>query len=257
MFELRDTQQPGSNFSGRVNDVFSALGSGSVKPPDKSDDKDIPKPDFDQQQLYRSTKHSRPDKTLERKAAGGGRFKHPAEALRPQHRGNRRLERGGGRSIPDFKKNPGKWTKYSLADVDNMTERSNTAAALQFLQTIKDSKTTDEQPAFDPSQKVVFKKPGKKDGKAGEQRDKETREPLQPPQTTDDDMDCETTTTSQTPPLAPRDKPVFSGAKQIMPEYNFGAKRDKKTKDKKSLAAKSAKPAKEMRLSHLDEECDE
>ena len=95
-------------------------------------------------------------------------FKHPAEFLKPDNRrrqtsnqsgtggggrdrrdgnGDRRNRDGGcgghgwrgrgGARVPDYKKNPGKWTKYSLEDVDTMTNRQNTSAALQFLKTLK------------------------------------------------------------------------------------------------------------------------
>ena len=45
--------------------------------------------------------------------------------------------RGRGRFVPDHKKNPNKWTKYSLADVDLVTDRGNTAAALDFLKDLR------------------------------------------------------------------------------------------------------------------------
>ena len=94
-------------------------------------------------------------------------FKHPAEFLKPDNRrrqtsnqsgtggggrdrrdgnGDRRNRDGGGghgwrgrggARVPDYKKNPDKWTKYSLEDVDTMTNRQNTSAALQFLKTLK------------------------------------------------------------------------------------------------------------------------
>lgn len=275
MFELRDTQS-GSSFSGRVNDVFSALGSGSVKQPDKLDDKNFTKPDFDQQQLKRSIRQTdRPPashKKRETDRQQGSEFKHPAELLKAaggggggnRHEGDhqRREEnrhadgyrRGGGgrggrpargRKVPDFKKNPGKWTKYSLADVDNMTDRSNTAAALQFLQTLK-NKTEDDQPAFDPSQKLVFKKPLKKKETSSRVEDHQQNQMTKETQAEDSD---DTSSNAA-------NKGSFVGSKQIMPEFNFGVKRNKDKPEK--TPTKSAKHSKEMKLSHLDdEECDE
>jgi len=275
MFALRDTLSD-SNFSGRVNDVFSALGSGSVKQPDQSDKQDCNKSNLDKQKPNQSNKptdrqlpsHQRRDE--ERKSRNdNSRFKHPAELLRAADgggfrggegyqgyggRGGNRGHggRGGqgnrGRRVPDYKKNPGKWTKYSLADVDNMTDRSNTAAALQFLSTLK-NKSEDDKPAFDPSQKVVFKKPSKKnvsnstidEGKERSQADIADTKQME---TEEDNLDNSSA-----------DRPTFVGSKQVMPEYNFGAKRNK-TKPEKS-ATKSFKPSRELKLSHLDEDGDE
>src|SRR5699024_3675435 len=67
------------------------------------------------------------------------------------------------KTIPDFKKNPHKWKKYSLADVkdEDMSDRSNTKTALSFLNELKsrnimdtsDSESTSEEP-----RKIVFNK---------------------------------------------------------------------------------------------------
>jgi len=278
MFHLRDALS-GSEISGRINDVFSALGSGSVRQPDRSDNKDTDKPNFDRHQLERSKgQTSTANQTNKRgdEEEGGsrganegdrsrkGEFKHPAEFLKPSHReeksGRRtgqearggQQSRGGrkGRYVPDHKKNPDKWTKYTLADVDNMTDRSNTAAAMQFLQNIKKNKSEDE-PAFDPSQKVVFKKPAKKCATSSLSSEENHRDEMN---TTPDDepMPNDADTNPETGEARPR----FVGSKQILPEYNFGAaKRTKKQPTDK--ARKSGKPGKEMKLSHLDDEEDD
>ena len=181
-FHLRDTLSE-SGFSNRVDSVFAALGSGSVKSPDNaggsssnsgsSRRRDQPTPNFDQDQYNRSIR-PKESNAKRRKFDENFDFKHPAEFLRPEgrdrptsggsgmgnnqgrgtggHRGGgggnnrdrvvaRGRGNGGGRGrggyTPDYKKNPDKWTKYSLADVDNMTDRSNSAAAFQFLKALK------------------------------------------------------------------------------------------------------------------------
>merc|ERR1719228_454953 len=60
-------------------------------------------------------------------------FKRPTSFRKPQRKPN---------YIPDHRKNPHKWTKYTLEDVsaDQMSDRSNTKAALQFLTELKDQK---------------------------------------------------------------------------------------------------------------------
>ncbi len=169
MFNVPDSLSD-SVFTNRVDSVFAALGSGSIKSPEDGTGERINRnetPSFDQDQYKRSI---RPKERNAKQRKFDDDFKHPAEFLRPPSRdryseGGSRDERrsdgdrggdsqriggwrggargrgtGGGRGrggVPDFKKNPDKWTKYSLADVDNVTDRSNTAAAFQFLKTIK------------------------------------------------------------------------------------------------------------------------
>ena len=81
---------------------------------------------------------------------------------RPHH------QRGGGQRrperVPDFKKNPDKYTKYSLKDVDVLNNKSNSAAAFDFLRQMDDRKRKaetemDEEEISD--RKIVFKKPKK------------------------------------------------------------------------------------------------
>ncbi len=169
MFNLRDSLSD-SGFTNRVDSVFAALGSGSIKSPEDGSVERIKRnetPSFDQDQYKRSIK---PTERNAKQRKFDDDFKHPAEFLRPQSRdssaeggsrdyrrsdgergsNSRRIGgwRGGARGrvtgsgrgrggVPDYKKNPDKWTEYSLADVDNVTDRSNTAAAFQFLKTIK------------------------------------------------------------------------------------------------------------------------
>ena len=63
------------------------------------------------------------------------------------------------RFVPDHVKNPGKYTKYDCKDVDKMTEKSNSAAALDFLNSIREKK--DQEPRFnvEEQQKITFKRP--------------------------------------------------------------------------------------------------
>merc|ERR1712012_247272 len=74
--------------------------------------------------------------------------------------------RGGGRGrggrVPDFVKNPEKYTKYSLKDVPEVSNKSNSAAAFDFLRKLKEDKDGDAEPAADLNQKIVFKKREKK-----------------------------------------------------------------------------------------------
>ena len=173
-------------------------------------------------------------------------FKHPAEFLRPETReikpfrggvgGGRGRGRGRGGFVPDFKKNPDKWTKYSLEDVENVTERSNSTAALQFLQTLKKNKMDVDEPAADLSLKPVFKRPSKKTSRT---------DPA-----TEEVGIAETITPEISESFA---KPTFVGSKQVLPEYVVGAKPVKKKGAVKPIGTQSSKSS-ELKLSHLDDE---
>ena len=73
---------------------------------------------------------------------------------------------GGHGKMPDFAKNPEKYTKYSLKDVDLTNNRSNSEAAFAFLDELRkrnqDGEVEDKFNAHQSGQKIVFKKPTKK-----------------------------------------------------------------------------------------------
>merc|ERR1719245_132865 len=88
---------------------------------------------------------------------GHGRQQHHREGGRHHHR------RGRGGKVPDHVKNPEKYTKYSLKDVPELSDRSNSAAAFDFLRNLKENKDEETEPPADLSQKIVFKKREKKE----------------------------------------------------------------------------------------------
>lgn len=69
----------------------------------------------------------------------------------------------GVRTLPDFKKNPTKWTHYNLEDVPDVTDRSNANAAAICMREIMLTKQNDgeamdsDEPTDDD--KVIFKVP--------------------------------------------------------------------------------------------------
>ena len=77
-------------------------------------------------------------------------FKRPREFARPARK-----------RAPDFRDHPERWTKYDLSDVpgDQMTERSNTAAAMDFLNAQR--KRNEEMDGVDDTSEctIQFKKP--------------------------------------------------------------------------------------------------
>merc|ERR1712008_569224 len=145
---------------------------------------------------------------------------------RPHH-GNQR----GPRRTPDHVVNPNKYKKYDLSDVskDQLSDRSNSRAAFDFLSQLKDRKNddeSDENPAENSEErKVSFKKPS---------------------------------TFKKPPSVESTSKPsaVQDGHKRILPECVVGQKAKKsvvKLSDKTSEKSK-IKSSKTISLSHLDEE---
>ncbi|KAJ8924884.1 hypothetical protein NQ315_001039 [Exocentrus adspersus] len=132
--------------------------------------------------------------------------------------------------IPDFKKNPHKWTRYSLEDVrdEDMSDECNTRTALAFLKELRDRKAKSTQEKMERlPDKIVFNK--------------------------------NVASTSVTPKEEQEEswgvsKPTFRSSKLIMPEYVVG---QKVKKEKKSRGNKADR-GKELKLDHLhDEEEDE
>ncbi|XP_055629102.1 protein TSSC4 [Toxorhynchites rutilus septentrionalis] len=138
--------------------------------------------------------------------------------------------------LPDFQRNPHRWTKHSLEDVD-ISDRSNTAAAFSFLREIEarkqDEEAKNEQDdsaggavqfrgriKFNRSIKLKSKLEGENEAEPGEE-----------------------------------DKPVVKGAKVLMPEYVIGQK-VKKVKTVRDKTAPHSKPERtmEMKLGHLNED---
>ncbi|EDS31684.1 conserved hypothetical protein [Culex quinquefasciatus] len=143
--------------------------------------------------------------------------------------------------VPDFKKNPHKWTKYSLEDVDT-SDRSNTAAAFSFLREIESQKRDQQQtdqdeegPAEFKAAKVRFNRSVKLQARL-EEVDK--------------------------PPPTEEDKPKVKGCKVVMPEYVVGQKPKKSRPVKVGGGAAGGGSSKrdrssELKLDHLMEEEDD
>lgn len=120
---------------------------------------------------------------------------------------------------PDFKLHPHKWTKYSLADVNEMNDKSNAAAAFAFLKEMRTRKSQDDENDNEEEKKIVFKR----------------------------------TVKSKEPEI----KPSFQSSKLVMPEYEFGKKVEKK-KNRPERPMDRNTANKEIKLGHLmEDEIDE
>lgn len=84
--------------------------------------------------------------------------------FRSVHKSGRNFKPNSRKFVPDHVKNPGNYTKYDLSDVsrDQMSDRSNTRAAFDFLRELKDRKEDDDiSEKVDEGTKISFKKPKK------------------------------------------------------------------------------------------------
>ena len=88
---------------------------------------------------------------------------HHSELMPPP---GRNVLKRRSRPIPGHIMNPSKYTRYSLADVPDqqMTQKSNTAAALAFLREMDDKRNKDNVRDVPAGGKVYFKKPSHKSG---------------------------------------------------------------------------------------------
>ncbi|EDW73183.1 uncharacterized protein Dwil_GK17414 [Drosophila willistoni] len=136
------------------------------------------------------------------------------------------------RKTPDYQVNPHKWKKYSLSDVD-ISEQTNSAAALSFLREMDAQRETDtigqddDELASSTGHKIEFKKKSKLN---------RNLKKLQSDETEDVSVD----------------KPQLRGSKLIMPEYVIGQRAAPKQKRSKPKAGQN-RAAGTLQLSHLDE----
>lgn len=141
-----------------------------------------------------------------------------------------------------MQKNPHKWTKYSLEDVDT-SDRSNTAAAFSFLREIESQKRDQQQHEDDGDGPTEFK------AKVHFNRSVKLQARLE-------EVDK--------PPPTEEDKPKVKGCKVVMPEYVVGQKPKKSRSGKVGGGAAAAgggsskrDRSSELKLDHLMEEEDD
>ncbi|GLH04983.1 Protein TSSC4 [Gryllus bimaculatus] len=133
------------------------------------------------------------------------------------------------RDIPDYQRHPDRWTKYSLADVSNdeMSERSNTATAMAFLQELASRKNESLEGNSEESVKIEFKLKKK----------------------------CEESSiTKDSTKGTNEEKGLFKNSKLVMPEYEVGRGKKKELKRSNKSSQDIDKRNKEIKLSHLEEE---
>lgn len=154
------------------------------------------------------------------------------------------------RNIPDYHRNPHKWVKYTLDDVSNedMTDRSNTQAAMSFLRELKARRKKEEvnqceetmnvEPCrsnLENSIEMQFK---------SKKRTLKSEIMFRKPQN-------EITENSEPIVIKSDDRPVFRSSKIVLPEYVVGQKPKKINKQK--LPIIKVDRSKELKLDHLQE----
>nr|CAI5823559.1 unnamed protein product [Callosobruchus analis]CAI5847074.1 unnamed protein product [Callosobruchus analis] len=196
-------KSPNEEFTQRQKSVFDRLNdldnSRKVNTSTSSDPEDRNTDKTNNKKLQRSqTKHLRGKESI---------FKQPQNPV----------PKGYLKRMPDFKKNPHKWIRYSLDDVrdEDISDKGNTKAAMTFLKELRDRKRSEDMETDDLPSKIVFKR----------------HTPI-----------AKLNSTDETDKL----KASFSGSKIVMPEYVPGQK-IKKEKKKKVIER-----GKELKLDHLD-----
>lgn len=138
--------------------------------------------------------------------------------------------------IPDFKKNPHKWTKYSLEDVQDITDESNKRSAMDFLRELANRKKleqgyTKEEKLQELPTKIVFNKHLKISEKSVKETTKESSKEQSGSVTENKTI-----------------QKSFNSSKLVMPEYVIG---QKPIRQNKNIKRSKAEKGKELKLDHL------
>lgn len=141
------------------------------------------------------------------------------------------------KSVPDYHRNPHKWIKYSLGDVsqEDMSEQSNTAAALSFLKEMQARKSQEKMEVDDCQ--ITFKQP-------------KNKAILLSQYGTSIGMKSVDSRANEI------EKPSFRSSKLIMPEYVVGMtkKKDTRKHEKPDHLPQNENISSKIKLQHLMEE---
>jgi len=158
--------------------------------------------------------------------------------------------RANFRNIPDYHRNPHKWVKYTLDDVssEDMTERSNTQAAMSFLRELKARKKKEEVDDCEDKMDVEPCELNTQDSNEtrfkSKKRASSSQITFRKPRTRETEEDTVAI-------VEPDNKPVFRSSKIILPEYVIGQKPKRTCKQNRPVV--KVNRSKELRLDHLQE----
>jgi len=249
-FKLKSSSE---EFDSRKKDIFANIDSlaskSASKQPEKQEKSEERQPRNNRDSDSRDSEVRNKNRTEDFKGRESI-FRSPNESGWPpaRSRHDRKRPHGnprGPKRTPDHEVNPNKYTKYDLSDVskDDLSDRSNSRAAFDFLRQLKDRKKEEDDSNSDQDEqdfetrKVSFKKPFnfKKPSNPGSPKAESTSSAVQ------------------------------DGNKRIMPECVVGqkskpksiAKSDDSSKTSEKSKIKKSSKSKTISLSHLDEEEDD
>ncbi|XP_017887423.1 uncharacterized protein LOC108629333 isoform X2 [Ceratina calcarata] len=156
--------------------------------------------------------------------------------------------RAANHTIPDFHRNPHRWTKYSLEDVANedLSEESNTRAALSFLKELKARRKSEGKKHIEDSGRILFKSKGKR-GKIVKKEEGKNEFNVNGKESK---LYCGRNLEES----GQEQKAVFRGSRVVMPEYVVGDKKiNNNNKVKKGKSVGKVDRAKQLKLAHLEE----
>ena len=237
-FKLKSASE---GFASRSKDIFANIDSlastkSEPEPVDKQDKQKQPreeKSDERRQDKDKYTQDFKGRESIYRSPNESGwppsrsDFRRPYDKFDNRRNWNDRKRPRGPKKVPDHVVNPNKYTKYDLSDVskDQMSDRSNTRAAFDFLRELKHRKDEQEDCHQDREKvqegQISFKKPTFKKKSSNELGSTNV---------------------------------VRDGNKRVMPECVVG---QKKTSSKSKSEKSKIKSTSSISLSHLDEEDDE
>ena len=250
-----------NEFKSRTHDVFASLNSIETQHTRRSHS-------ADGHEFSRSRSPSEVDArdTGGRTTRGYQLHEQPHQELRRQVR-NRHVDSSSFRRpsrrpprrpyVPDFRRNPQNYTRYDLSSVADHTERSNTSAALSFLDDLRkrraDEETTKREQETDfenkPSQTVIWGNSSKyvrrkhNFTRADKTLEKKIDDPQPSTSSCSEHKDTE-------PDSKKNDKTLFVGGKLTMPEYVVGQAKLEKDRKKSSGEGLSCDA---LSLDHLNE----
>ncbi|KAL0127201.1 hypothetical protein PUN28_005475 [Cardiocondyla obscurior] len=189
----------------------------------------------------------------EKRSAAGDDWKQKRETKRFRGRESifKRPEapapRANFRTIPDHHRNPHKWVRYSLDDVssEDMTERSNTQAAMSFLRELK-ARRRSEEVECEEEMDVELCESNARDSTGTRFESKKCTSSQQITFRKPKKVARDTAESAET-----EEKPVFRSSKIILPEYVIGQKQKKARKLNRPVI--KIDRSKQLKLDHLQE----
>ena len=245
-----------NEFKSRTNDVFASLNSIETQHADRSHS-------ADGHEFSRSRSPSEVDDRhtggrITRRYQGDGDLRREVRSRNVDLSSFRRPSRRPPRTpyVPDFRRNPQNYTRYDLSSVADHTERSNTSAALSFLDDLR-KRRADEEMMKREQQTDYENKPSETAIWGNSSKYVRRKHTFTRPNKTEESIDNPQPSTSSCneqkdtePNTEKNEKASFVGGKLTMPEYVVGQARLEKERKEYSGGGLSCDT---LSLDHLNE----